>query len=203
MTRDGAGMTCEAALERILEADVEELSGDTSSPLAGHLERCERCRALADEVLDGQAALAAFLEGVRPRTGIGEALERVRGAVGAEDGRGAEDERGAGGRGARSGRRWRRAWSLVPLAAAAVVAGLLLVDRDGGGGPVVVTPSETRAPDAFRRRPLSAHTLGRLAGGSSAMPRPPRVAARSQAGVTLIPTSNPKVSVVWITPESD
>lgn len=197
MTGDGAGMTCEAALERILEADVEELSGDTSSPLAGHLERCERCRALADVVLDGQAALAAFLEGVRPRTGIGEALERVR------DAEGAEDARGAGGRGARSGRRWRRAWSLVPLAAAAVVAGLLLVDRDGGGGPVVVTPSETRVPDAFRRRPLSAHTLGRLGDGSSAMPRPPRVAARSQAGVALIPTSNPKVSVVWITPESD
>ncbi len=44
-------MTCETALERILDADPEELSGETSSPLGEHLRTCARCRTLADEVL--------------------------------------------------------------------------------------------------------------------------------------------------------
>lgn len=170
-------MTCETALERILDADPEELSGETSSPLGEHLSTCARCRTLADEVLEGQAALAAVLEAVRPRTYV---------------------PRSAGPRGRR---RW--AWGAFPVAAAAVVAGLLLSDGGGDGGPAVVTPAESGPAGAFRRQSVASHASGRPTVRSAAISRPPRVGVSRPHGVTIIQTSNPKISVVWIQSESD
>lgn len=187
-------MTCETALERILDADPEELSGETSSPLGEHLWTCARCRTLADEVLEGQAALAAVLEAVRPRTDVEKPLEAIRAPAGGE----AERERSARRRG---GRRW--AWRVLPVAAAAVLAGLLLLDAGGDGGPAVVTPAESGAAGAFRRQSVASHASGRPAVRSAAISRPPRVGVSRPHGVTIIQTSNPKISVVWIQSESD
>ena len=174
-------MTCETALERILEASLEELSGAGDTPLASHLEGCARCRALADEVLEGQAALAGVLVTLEPRTDVDAVLS----------GKARARERSAR-------RRW--TWAL-PLAAAAAVAGLLLAEIGPDGGPVVTSPSETA--QAPRRRPLSGHALAGPPGRTSPLPAPARVAAAPQRTVTLIATSNPRISVVWITPESD
>lgn len=170
-------MTCETALERILDADPEELSGETSSPLGEHLRTCARCRTLADEVLEGQAALAAVLHAVRPRTDVTPSARR------------------------RGRRRW--AWGALPVAAAAVLAGLLLLDAGGDGGPAVVTPAETGPAEAFRRQSVAAHPSGRPSVRSAAISRPPRVGVARPHGVTIIQTSNPKISVVWIQSESD
>lgn len=169
-------MTCETVLERILDADPEELSGETSSPLGEHLWTCARCRTLADEVLEGQAALAAVLAEVRPRTDVPRSARR------------------------RGRRRW--AWGAFPVAAAAVLAGLLLLDA-GDGGPAVVTPAETGSAEAFRRPSVASHASGRRAVRSAAISRPPRVGVSRPHGVTIIQTSNPKISVVWIQSESD
>lgn len=182
-------MTCETALERILVADPEELSGEVSSPLAEHLGECARCRGLADEVLKGQAALAAFLRAEGPRTTVEEILPETR--------RGEEAPDREAGR--RPWRGW--AWGALPLAAAAVVAGLLLMD--GAPGPAVVTPTETGPAEAVRRQPVSERAPGERGGVSASLPRPPRVAVPRARGVTIMRTSNPKVSVVWIQAESD
>ena len=183
-------MTCDTALERILEADPEELSGARASPLAEHLERCERCRALAGAVLDGQAALGAVLAAQGPRSGVEEALAEARASVrgGAE-----REERGRG------RRRW--AWGALPVAAAALLAALLLVDGDAPGS-AVVTPAES-APGMVRRTPVSVAASRRSGGAPDALPRPPRVAAPGSGNVAVIQTSNPRISVVWIQGASD
>lgn len=54
-------MTCEEALERLLEADPEVLGGIESGDLAAHLASCPGCRARARRVLQGEAALDAAL----------------------------------------------------------------------------------------------------------------------------------------------
>lgn len=187
-------MTCETALERILEADPEELSGETSSPLGEHLWTCARCRALADEVLEGQAALAAVLEAMRPRTDV----EELPGMI--PDSAGGEVELARSAR-PRSRRRW--AWGMLPVAAAAVVAGLLLSDGGRDGSPAVVTPAESAPPGAFGRQSVASVGPGRRAVPSPAISRPPRVGVSRPHGVTIIQTSNPKISVVWIQSESD
>ncbi|UCC83075.1 MAG: hypothetical protein JSW46_19330 [Gemmatimonadota bacterium] len=121
---------CKAALERLLEADPAELRGQGDSELAVHLRECERCTTVAARLLEGQQELAAELDELGPRTGVGEALSRAR---------------------ARSRRvaRRRNAWRVVaPLAAAAVVAAVLLVGSENGQmpGDVVSFPAPRIEP---------------------------------------------------------
>jgi hypothetical protein len=52
-------MTCTQALESLLEADLPELSGEGTSPLAQHVRGCARCRTLAGQVLADTQMLAS------------------------------------------------------------------------------------------------------------------------------------------------
>ena len=70
-------MHCEIARERILEADTAELAREDATDLAGHLDGCDGCRALADEVLESGLALAGALSAMEPGLDVELALARV------------------------------------------------------------------------------------------------------------------------------
>lgn len=93
-------MTCQAAREAMLDADLEELRGIGSSELVEHLRECAACRARAGAIIDGYVSLEAGLRALRPA----QAGARVT-PIGR--------------------RRSRYAWLPLPLAAAAVLALLL------------------------------------------------------------------------------
>lgn len=104
-------MTCEAARELLLTADPGELEGRTGGPLLDHLRRCSACRAAAERMLAAQRELRQVLEAIpssRP------AAEAARGAI-----RSAEQRQTVA----------RRVRFGVPLAAAAVLAGVLVLRR--------------------------------------------------------------------------
>ena len=58
-------MNCDAARERLLEADLAELRG--GGELALHLQACEHCRRQAQVIVDQYTALRSALEGQAPR----------------------------------------------------------------------------------------------------------------------------------------
>lgn len=108
---------CKTALERLLEADPAELSGRGESELVVHLRDCERCAAVAKQLLEGQAELASALGELTPRTAVDEALSRARV------------------RRKQLARR-RNAWRVAaPLAAAAAVTAVLLLGSPDGRMP--------------------------------------------------------------------
>ena len=51
-------MTCSTMLERMLEADLDELSSHGRTPIAQHLRECARCRAVADRLVRDTRTLA-------------------------------------------------------------------------------------------------------------------------------------------------
>ena len=51
-------MTCEMMRERLLDAELDELAGYGSSPVAAHLRDCARCRAVAEQLLGDTRRLA-------------------------------------------------------------------------------------------------------------------------------------------------
>ena len=93
-------MTCQAAREAMLDAELEELRGTGSSELAEHLRECAACRARADTIVEGYASLDAGLRGLQPAQPDARVTPIGR-------------------------RRRRYAWLPLPLAAAAVLALLL------------------------------------------------------------------------------
>ena len=93
-------MTCQAAREAMLDAELDELRGNGGSELAEHLRGCAPCRGRADAILAGYASLDAGLRALQPAPG--------------------------GARVTPIGQRRRRyAWLPLPLAAAALLALLL------------------------------------------------------------------------------
>ncbi len=64
-------MTCNTMRERILEADLAELRGETDTPLSRHLATCVSCQALAKKIVQAEAELGLALDtmstGVRTR----------------------------------------------------------------------------------------------------------------------------------------
>ena len=121
-------MNCETARELLLTADPAELEGSTGSPLADHLRTCPACRAAAEQLLTAHRALRDVL-GAGQSANAGD--EVVQAAI-----RSAERRRAAA----------RRIRLGLPLAAAAVLAGVLVLRRspeppssppvrDGGGLP--------------------------------------------------------------------
>jgi hypothetical protein len=115
-------MRCDEARERILEADLDELSAGAGSPLQRHLAHCPDCAAAARAVLDQERALGATLGAVRGSRGAEHALTHRRSLVG-----------------------WRRA-GVAALALAAGLAGLLLLRRPAPPErePAVARPAEAR-----------------------------------------------------------
>lgn len=169
------GMTCEQAMRRILDADRGALDGTGDSGLARHLRSCDRCAAAAaalarelaavDHALsvhgdagDPDAAAAAALAASRAPVPVAEAAPRPR------------------------DRRFLRAW--VPLAAAAALAALLLVERPG------TDPSDADLPPA-----------GVLLGSTGA----PRLAIRPPADrrAAIMETANPNITIVWLYQEEE
>src|SRR5690242_1692118 len=55
-------MTCESMRERLLAAELAELDGIGSSPVAAHVRECARCRAIADQLLADTRLLGAEVE---------------------------------------------------------------------------------------------------------------------------------------------
>ena len=106
-------MNCRTAHTLILTAEVADLEGRGDSDLSHHLRSCAHCRGLAAEILQAMGELDHALkvedEGVQP---VRQAILHAQ----------------------RRRARTRRLARMVPLAAAAGLAGLLLVRR----GPQVV-----------------------------------------------------------------
>jgi predicted anti-sigma-YlaC factor YlaD len=100
----------------MLEADPSDLAGSGASALTAHLHSCEKCRRMADRILAAQEALDTSIASAQPRIPVNEAL-------------------GAAARRAEHEHR-RRTWrTAVPVAAAAGVAGLLLLSNRTGELP--------------------------------------------------------------------
>ena len=114
-------MNCQTARELLLTADSADLQGRADGELSRHISSCGSCRALAAELVGAMDQLRRNLE-----TPEVSDIRSVRGALLA-----AERRRG----------RARLLGRVVPLAAAAGLAGLLLVRR----GPQVI-PGPARAP---------------------------------------------------------
>jgi hypothetical protein len=67
-------VTCASMLDRMLEADLGELAGESTSPVAAHLRECARCRAVARRIVRDTGALGAGLA----RRAPGASASRVR-----------------------------------------------------------------------------------------------------------------------------
>ncbi len=103
-------MNCELALERMLDADLEELEDRGDSELVAHIQGCGRCHAVAAELLAGHEMLDAQIHSVDAGRGVERVLPAVRRAA------------------IQRVRRRRLIRFALPAAAAAVLA--LLVTRD-------------------------------------------------------------------------
>lgn len=158
-------MECERVLEFILEADPGTLENCLSEDgeHAGHVAGCTGCADAVRTVLAFHANLEQELAAVTPSTPIDRALREARAEA---DRRKASGHRGL----------WR---GLVPLAAAASVAGLLAIRSGGiapGGGP----------GEAYDRPVLLAN-----AG------REVEVTAPEGTSVAVFRTPNPDIVVYW------
>ena len=74
-------MNCELALERMLDADPEELEGRGDVELVVHIQGCGRCQAVAAELLAGHEMLAAQIHSVDADRGVERVLPAVRRAA--------------------------------------------------------------------------------------------------------------------------
>ncbi|HET7791465.1 MAG TPA: hypothetical protein VFK78_11780 [Gemmatimonadales bacterium] len=148
-------ITCAEARELLLQADRSELRGGSGSTLGLHLATCDHCRARAARILAAEQALADTLLGARPRHTAPEALRRAS---------------------ARPARRFPALRRAIPLAAAALLAGLLIVRRAG--------------PPLPRALPAPAGDARNLT-----------VAAPPGRSLALLNTANPDVVVVWFFPK--
>ena len=141
-------MNCAECRERLVEADRADLEGIGDSPLAAHLTDCTGCRAIADRLLEEETRLREALDALQPVRSAEEAVRRA----------------------ARIARRRRRRWlGLVPAAAAAGIAALLLSRSDG---PTV--------SDFVERAP------------------PTPIVESSDQNVVIYQTDNPDIVVVWL-----
>ncbi len=74
-------MNCELALERMLDADPEELEGRGESELVGHIQGCGRCQAVAAELLAGHEMLDAQIHSADADRRVERVLPAVRRAA--------------------------------------------------------------------------------------------------------------------------
>src|SRR5512146_24570 len=123
-------MNCGIARELLLTADPAELEGSTGSPLADHLRTCPACRAAAEQLLTAHRALLDVLEAGQSADAADEV---VYAAI-----RSAERRRRAA----------RRVRVGLPLAAAAVLGGLLVLRHT----PDFPMPPDTRNATAVPAR---------------------------------------------------
>jgi len=149
-------MDCAEARRAMLEADPAVLMAPGDSDLGRHLVTCERCRAAARAILEAEARLGAWLGGLTPGTEVGAALERAASL-------------------ARRRTLVRRLGGPAALAAAAVLAGIMLVPRQAQ----LPGPPPAREPEG---------------------PTGFSVTAPPGRDVVVLHTANPKIVVVWYLP---
>jgi hypothetical protein len=148
-------VTCATARTLMLTADPAELAGSTGSDLTLHIATCASCRGRAALLLEAQGELARVLDA----PGAQDSPTAVRSAL-ATARRRRDDAR-------------RRRWTL-PLAAAAVLAGLMVI-RFGSRAPV--QPSPPAVP------PAAGHRI--------------TVTAPQGRNVAVLQTDNPNVVIIW------
>ncbi len=128
-------MKCNEAMEGILKADLRELEGEGSTPLALHIRGCPSCRARAVAILRAEQALAQGLVKGLPEPDYDQILRRAGESTPQED---------------KILRIHRPPWfrpgpwkTLVPMAAAAALVFLFLGREPTLPGPVYQPPPET------------------------------------------------------------
>jgi len=106
-------INCDNAFERLLEADPADLAGHGDSQLAVHVSECARCQAVGATLLGGQEQLAAALTQIVPHTDVDGALNAAR---------------------ARRSkiRKRQQFWQWGPIAAAAAISGVMILQALGG-----------------------------------------------------------------------
>jgi hypothetical protein len=72
-------MTCLTILDRMLEAELDELDGRGDSALAGHIRECARCRAVAKQLRLNTARLGDVIQQARPSRPSVRAARRAGG----------------------------------------------------------------------------------------------------------------------------
>ncbi len=150
-------MTCAQAIESLLDADLSILQREDGedTPLARHLGACDRCRSAAEIIVREEALLAESLSGPVPPLDLNRLFDHGVTPLTTPD--------------RRRLRAW--TWSLVPLAAAAVLAALLL----------------TRSPDL----PGPPYTPSVGSGGLDVAVPDGRTAA-------VIATDDPEITILWL-----
>ncbi len=158
-------MDCERTLEMILEADPALLESNLSGAgdHAGHLAACPDCTAAARTAMELQATLREELAAAASSTPFDVAFQEAE----AEAGR----RRNAGRR-----PRWR---GLVPLGAAAAVAGLLAIRS------VWFVPGEDTEGMSYRPEVMASAAAG------------VEVTAPEGTSVAVFRTPNPDIVVYW------
>jgi len=148
-------MNCDDAYLMLLEAEPEELRGEADSFLSRHVRSCPRCRTVAEHLSREQERLRAALGAVRSRVSIEEAGKRAA-------------------REARLRRRREIWYGIAPVAAAAGLAGIMLMST---GSPA---PGPLGEPTVTVQQPL-----------------PPIVEAAPGQQIAVFETDNPNIVVVW------
>jgi predicted anti-sigma-YlaC factor YlaD len=105
-------MNCASTRRQMLEADLSALAPHTDSELGAHLRSCPACRGAAEEILALETGLATWLAAEAPRAGDVAAISHAAAT-------------------ARRRIRIRRGSAGLALAAAAVLAGLLVLPPRG------------------------------------------------------------------------
>lgn len=161
-------MTCDAALERMLEAEPAALRGEDGSALAQHIAGCDRCARAARVLLEEARAVDRTLA---DWAGLGDADAAAEAALRASR---LQDAAAPADRSAhRAPRSWgRTAW--IPLAAAAALAGVLVLSRVDTPFPAIQAP----------RGPGLEPTVS--------------VAPPTDRAAAIMETENPNITIVWL-----
>ncbi len=164
-------LNCEAGRERVLEVDLQALG----TGLEQHLQGCAECRALAERFRSTERELDDSLREVGPAFRSEQAV-----AIALSGLAGSADVASAGPSGRHIRRDWKRLarWAPLPLAAAAVLTGLLM-----SGGPASRTPVGTLA--SGRPAPVVTDRHGF------------QVEVPSDRQVAVFKTRDPAITVVW------
>jgi hypothetical protein len=164
-------MTCRTMLDRMLEADLDELDGRGNSALAGHLRECARCQAVAKQLRLDTTRLGDVVQQARPSRPPVEPARRA-----------------GGGRTVRVG-----AWGVAAVLALMAVR---VWHRTGTpSAPVGRTPPATSATvDAAS---ASRHTVGERHDSTrvASTSRRPMATRRRDSGSPLITATPPTVRV--------
>jgi hypothetical protein len=147
----------------MLEADLPSLEGATDDPLARHIRECAECGVKARAIIEAEASLARALERAVPQPNV-EGILRI-------SGRGRTPSALTSGLLRRFPRGPRSRYSVLPLAAAAVLAAVFLGRPPALPGPPYSPPRSPAGLD---------------------------VQVPEGTNVAVLETNNPAITVLWL-----